>query len=241
MCGKILQSRSFQNIDKTCTKKELKLEYSTQISILPFPGTGTIGLLCEQEVQCAWLLSNIADSCMENPLVLISALFIEHLLGNDWMMTTCKCQGLQATGKIQNSNALYKGSNFVSSGELLESLSGIDKSCYTLVSYLQWSCYSHSSKHSLYLLWSKEGDCCVVYIVTLVDYIPAKRLFNLEGTRIGSLLFLSEELCTDKYSVTILDIVLGCYTAGSHLIIGLERTIIHWHWTLDAASQSHTR
>ena len=80
---KILQSRSFQNIDKTCSKKELILEYSTQISILPFPGTGTIGLLCEQEVQWAWLLSNIADSGRENPLVLISALFIEHLY---WIM-----------------------------------------------------------------------------------------------------------------------------------------------------------
>ena len=140
------------------------------------------------------------------------------------------------------SNALYKGSNFVSSGELLEILSGADKSCYTLVSDHQWSCYSHWSKHSLYLLWSKEGDCCVVYIVTLVDYIPAKhdkRLFNLEATRIGSLLFLAAELSTDKYAVTILGIVFGCYTAGSHLIIGLERTIIHWHWTLDAAS--HTR
>ena len=64
-------------------------------------------------------------------------------------------------------------------------------------------------------------------IVTLVDYIPAKRLFNLEGTRIGSLLFLAAELSTDKYAVTILDIVFGWYTAGSHLIIGLERTIIH--------------
>ena len=154
------------------------------------------------------------------------------------MMATCKCQGLQATGKIQNSNALYKGSNFVSSGEFLEILSGTDKSCYTLVNYHQWS-YSHWSKHSLYLLSCKEGDCCVVNIVTLVDYIPVKRLFNLEGTRIGSLLFLAAELSTDKYAVTILDIVFGWYTAGSHLIIGLERTIIHWHWTLDAAS--HTR
>ena len=60
-----------------------------------------------------------------------------------------------------------------------------------------------------------------------MDYIPAKRLFNLEGTRIGSLLFLAEELSTDKHAVTILDIVFGCYTAGNHLIIGLERTIIH--------------
>ena len=200
---KILQSRSFQNIDKTCSKKELILEYSTHISILPFPGTGTIWLLCEQEVQWAWLLSNIADSCKGNPLVLISALFIEHLLDNDWIMANCKCQGLQATGKMQNSNALYKGSNFVSSGELMEILSGADKSCYTLVSYHQWSCYSHWSKHSLYLLWSKERDCCVVYIVTLVDYIPAKRLFNLEGTRIGSLLFLAAELSTDKYAVML--------------------------------------
>ena len=97
---------------------------------MPFPGTGTIGLLCEQEVQWAWLFSNIADSCRENPLVLISALFIEHLLDIDWMMATCKCQGLQATGKIQNSNAPCKGSNIVSSGKLLEILSGADKSCY---------------------------------------------------------------------------------------------------------------
>ena len=82
-------------------------------------------------------MSNVADSCRENPPVLISALFIEHLLDNDWMMATCKCQGPQATGEIQNSNALYKGSNFVSSGELLEILSGADKSCYTLVSYHQ--------------------------------------------------------------------------------------------------------
>ena len=59
--------------------------------------------------------------------MLVSALFIEHLLDNDWMMTSCKCQSLQATGTIQNSNALYKGSNFVSSGELLEILSGADK------------------------------------------------------------------------------------------------------------------
>ena len=66
-----------------------------------------------------------------------------------------------------------------------------------------------------------------MYIVTLVDYIPAKRLFNLEGTRIGSLLFLAAELSTDKNTVTILDIVFGCYTAGSYVIIGLERTIIH--------------
>ena len=66
-----------------------------------------------------------------------------------------------------------------------------------------------------------------MYIVTLVDYIPAKRLLNLEGTRIGSLLFLAAELSTGKYPVTILDTVFGCYTAGSHLIIGLERTIIH--------------
>ena len=115
---KTLQSRSFQNIDKTCSKKELILEYSTQISMLPFPGTGTgtIGLLCEQEVQWAWLLSNIADSCRENPLVLISALLIEHLLDNDWMIATCKCQGLQATGKIQNSNALYTQGNCATEG-----------------------------------------------------------------------------------------------------------------------------
>ena len=38
---------------------------------------------------------------------------------------------------------------------------------------------------------------------------------------------------------TILDIVFGCYTAGSHLIIGLGRTIIHWSWTQDATL--HTR
>ena len=136
---KILQSRSFQNIDKTCSKKELILAYSTQISILPFPGTGTIGLLCEQEVQWAWLLSNIADSCRENPLVLISALFIEHLLDNDWMMATCA--GSPSYWKDdQNSNSLSKGNNFVSSRELLEILeilSGEDKSCYTLVSYHQ--------------------------------------------------------------------------------------------------------
>ena len=78
-----------------------------------------------------------------------------------------------------------------------------------------------------FILALKQGDCCVVYIVTLVDYIPAKGLFNLEGTRIGSLLFLAAELSTDKYAVTILDIVFGCYTASSHLIIGLERAIIH--------------
>ena len=60
-----------------------------------------------------------------------------------------------------------------------------------------------------------------------MDYIPAKRLFNWEGTRIGSLLFLATELSTEKYALTILDIVFGCYTTGSHLIIGLERTIIH--------------
>ena len=63
--------------------------------------------------------------------------------------------------------------------------------------------------------------------MTLVDYIPAKRLFNLEGTRIGSLLFLAAELYTDKYAVNILDTVFGCYMAGRHLIIGLERTIFH--------------
>ena len=61
----------------------------------------------------------------------------------------------------------------------------------------------------------------------LVDNVPAKRLFNLERTRIGSLLFLAVELSTDKYAVTILNIVFGCHTAGSHLIIGLERTIIY--------------
>ena len=76
-----------------------------------------------------------------------------------------------------------------------------------------------------------------MYIVTLVDYIPAKRLFNLEGTRIGSLLCLAAELSTDKYAMTILDIVFGCYTAGSHLIIGLERTLLLsidiGHWTLN--------
>ena len=33
---------------KPVAKKEPILEYSTQISILPLPGTGTIGLLCEQ-------------------------------------------------------------------------------------------------------------------------------------------------------------------------------------------------
>ena len=66
-----------------------------------------------------------------------------------------------------------------------------------------------------------------MYIVTLVDYIPAKGLYKLEGTRIGLLLFLATELSTDKYAVTILDIVFGCYMAGSHLFIGLERTIIH--------------
>ena len=36
----------------------------------------------------------------------IPVLFIavtRHLLDDDWMMATCKCQGLQATGKIQNS------------------------------------------------------------------------------------------------------------------------------------------
>ena len=64
-----------------------------------------------------------------------------------------------------------------------------------------------------------------MYIVTLVDYIPAKRLFNLEGTRIGSLLFLAAQLSTEKYAVTILDTVFGCHTAGTHLIIALERTI----------------
>ena len=154
-----------------------------------------------------------------------------------WQLASARVSKLLERSKTLN--ALYKGSNFVSSGELLEVLSGADKSCYTLVRYHQWSCYSHWSKHSLYLLWSKEGDCCVVYIVTLVDYIPAKRLFNLEGTRIGSLLFLAEELSTDSYAVTILDIVFGYYTAVSHPIIALERTIIHWHWTLDAAS--HTR
>ena len=62
--------------------------------------------------------------------------------------------------------------------------------------------------------------------MTLVDHIPAKRLFNLEGTRISSLLCLAAELSTDKYAVTILDIVFGGYTAGSHLIIRLERIII---------------
>ena len=79
---------------------------------------------------------------------------------------------------------------------------------------------------------------CCIHCDTCGLY-PSQRLFNLEGTRIGSLLFLAAELSTDKYAVTIFRIVFGCYTAGSHLIIGLERTIIHWHWTLDAAS--HTR
>ena len=174
----------------------------------------------------------------------IPVLFIavtRHLLVDDWMMATYKCQGLQATGKIQNSNALYKGSNFVSSRELLDILSGADKSCFTLVSYHQWSCYSHWSKHSLYLLWtcwSKEGDCCVVYIVTCGLY-PSQKIVQLERNQDWFVIMLEAELSADKYAVTILDIVFGCYTAGSHLIIGLEMTIIHWHWKLDAAS--HTR
>ena len=36
----------------------------------------------------------------------IPVLFItvtRHLLDDDWMMATCKCQGLQATGKFPNS------------------------------------------------------------------------------------------------------------------------------------------
>ena len=72
-------------------------------------------LLCKQElgycVYC-WVMVG-AYSCYLQ-------LCLDCLLDNDWMMATCKCQGLQATVKIQNSKALYKGSNFVSSGELLE-------------------------------------------------------------------------------------------------------------------------
>ena len=47
------------------------------------------------------------------------------------------------------------------------------------------------------------------------------------GTRIGPLVryfFSADKLSTDKYAVTILDIVFGCYTADSH------------HWTLGQLS-----
>ena len=60
------------------------------------------------------------------------------------------------------------------------------------------------------------------------DIWPVRKLFNLGGTRIGSLVrylfFSADKLSTDKYAVTILDIVFGCYTAGSH------------HWTLEQLS-----
>ena len=73
-------SRIFQSINKSSGREEQVLEYSTQISILPFHWPEKIRLLCKQEVQWAWLLSNYADSCRGNPLVLISALFIEQWL-----------------------------------------------------------------------------------------------------------------------------------------------------------------
>ena len=38
--------------------------------------------------------------------------------------------------------------------------------------------------------------------------------------------FSAPELFKDKHAVNILNIVFGCYSAGSHLIVGLARAII---------------
>ena len=78
-----------------------------------------------------------------------------------------------------------------------------------------------------FILALKQGRSllCCVHCDTCGLY-PSQKIVQLGRTRIGSLLFLAAELSTDKYAVTILNIVFGCYTAGSYLIIGLERTII---------------
>ena len=90
------------------------------------------------------------------------------------MMATCKCQGLQATGKIQNSNALYrpKGSNFVSSRELLDILSGADKSCYTLVNYHQWKLLSLIRTQFILALTQGRRLLCCVHCDTCGFYQP---------------------------------------------------------------------
>ena len=69
--------------------------------------------------------------------------------------------------------------------------------------------------------------------------LPAKRLFNLEGTRVGSGSYSAPELSADKHAVTNLGIVFEHYSAGSHLITGLARTIIQWHWTIRLYTYTH--
>ena len=82
-------------------------------------------------------------------------------------------------------------------------------------------------------------QCCVHSDIELAS--PAKILFNLEGSRVGSGFHSAPELSTDKHAVTILDIVFGYVTAGSHLIIGLARTTLRRNWTRTSHSNQAVR
>ena len=66
-------------------------------------------------------------------------------------------------------------------------------------------------------------QCCVHSDTELVTcgLYPSQKIVQLGRNQDWFDIFSAAELSTDKHAVIILDIDFGCYTAGSHLSIGL--------------------